>query len=237
MTAALNGKRVLITGGAIRVGAVIAKAFANAGAQVVIHCCRHAEEASQLPAEKILCCDLTEPGAPEKLIADAGPLDILVNNASAYVRTPFLDESDEDVRKMLDINFLAPLSLMKAFARAYSGRDGIIINLLDQAVSGHAPDAFGYLVSKKALADATESAALALAPRIRVNGIAPGPVLPPPGLEHLKMESTLKRVPLQRSVPPEDIAQTALFLATCTSITGAILYADGGQHLFETHHP
>ena len=167
MTAALNGKRVLITGGAIRVGAVIAKAFANAGAQVVIHCCRHAEEASQLPAEKILCCDLTEPGAPEKLIADAGPLDILVNNASAYVRTPFLDESEEDVRKMLDINFLAPLSLMKAFARAYSGRDGIIINLLDQAVSGHAPDAFGYLVSKKALADATESAALALAPRIR----------------------------------------------------------------------
>lgn len=237
MTAALNGKRVLITGGAIRVGAVIAKAFADAGAQVVIHCCRHAEEAAQLPAEKILCCDLTEPGAPEKLIADAGPLDILVNNASAYVRTPFLDESDEDVRKMLDINFLAPLSLMKAFARAYSGRDGVIINLLDQAVSGHAPDAFGYLVSKKALADATESAALALAPRIRVNGIAPGPVLPPPGLEHLKMESTLKRVPLQRSVPPEDIAQTALFLATCSSITGAILYADGGQHLFETHHP
>lgn len=230
-TAGLQGKRVLITGGAIRVGAELVRAFAAAGAEVLVHCRTHTAEAETLPAEKILCCDLTEPGAPERLIAEAGKLDILINNASAYIRKPFTEESPADIQAMLAINFFAPLALMKAFAKSCNP-DACIINLLDQAVLGH-PDAdsFGYLLSKKALAEATECAALAYAPAIRVNGIAPGPVIAPPGLEHLNMQKTLKKVPLRRKVEMEDIARTALFLAQNSSITGAILPVDGGQHI------
>lgn len=227
----MQGKRVLVTGGAIRVGAVLVRAFADAGAEVIVHCRTHADAAAELPASRILTCDLTEPGAPEKLISDAGHLDILINNASAYIRKPFETETQADVQAMLDINFFAPLALMKAFAMTCNP-DACIINLLDQAVSGRTePGSFGYLVSKKALADATECAALAYAPRIRVNGIAPGPVIAPPGLEHLNMEKTLKMVPLNRRVEVDDIAQTALYLATNRSITGTIVSVDGGQHL------
>lgn len=232
------GRRVLVTGGAIRVGAVIARAFADAGAAVIVHCNRSRKEAENLiaalPGEghQIVCGDLTESGVPERIIAESRP-DILINNASAYVRTPFQQEADEAVRAMLDVNFLAPLALMKAFAASVpeTVSDPVIINMVDQAVSGSLPAGFGYLTSKKALADATETAALAYAPRIRVNGVAPGPVMAPPGLEHLQMKTTLQKVPLGRKVEPADIADSVLFLANCRSITGTILYVDGGQHL------
>lgn len=232
------GRRVLVTGSAIRVGAVVAQAFADAGAAVIIHCNRSRKEAETLLASlsgeghQIVCGDLTQSGVPERIIAESNP-DILINNASAYVRTPFREEREDAVRAMLDINFLAPLALMKAFAASVSetNPDPVIINMVDQAVSGIMPGGFGYLASKKALADATETAALAYAPRIRVNGVAPGPVMAPPGLEHLQMKSTLQKVPLGRSVLPQDIADSVLFLAACRSITGTILYVDGGQHL------
>lgn len=228
----LQGKRVLVTGGAIRVGAVLVRAFAEAGAEVIVHCRTNREAAEQLPAGKVLTCDLTENGAPEQLIADAGKLDILINNASAYVRKPFMAEDQADIQAMLDINFFAPLALMKAFAKTCNP-EACIINLLDQAVLGKAdPESFGYLISKKALMDATECAALAFAPAIRVNGIAPGPVIAPPGLEHLNMEKTLKKVPLNRRVEPDDIARTALYLAENRSVSGAIVCVDGGQHLY-----
>ncbi|MBR3708569.1 MAG: SDR family NAD(P)-dependent oxidoreductase, partial [Lentisphaeria bacterium] len=126
----LQGKRVLVTGGAIRVGAVLVRAFADAGAEVLVHCRTNAEAAAELPAARILTCDLTEPGAPERLIADAGKLDILINNASAYIRKPFETETQADVQAMLDINFFAPLALMKAFAMTCNP-DACIINLLD----------------------------------------------------------------------------------------------------------
>ena len=231
-------RRVLVTGGAIRVGAVIARAFADAGATVIVHCRRSRKEAEELLASfpgtghQIVCGDLTEAGVPERIIAESLP-DILINNASAYVRASFRSESHEAVQEMLKINFLAPLAMMKAFAASVSENisDPVIINMVDQAISGSMPGGFGYLASKKALADATETAAAEYAPRIRVNAVAPGPVMAPPGLEHLNMQTTLQKVPLGRPVPPEDIAQSILFLAACSSVTGTILYVDGGQHL------
>lgn len=244
-----DGRRVLITGGAIRVGAVLVRAFAAAGASVVIHCRNSRKEADALCREiggaerghSVVCGDLTQPGMPEKILADAAPVDILVNNASGYVCKPFLEETDSEVRAMLNVNFLAPLSLMKAFAANLAPQRGdldpCIVNLTDQAVTGAAPDSFGYLVSKKALAAATESAALALAPHIRVNAVAPGPVMAPERLKHLNMASTLKRVPLGRAVSVDDVAETVLMLAENRSMTGAVVFVDGGQHLFETHHP
>ncbi len=234
MAPGITGKKLLITGGAVRTGAAIAAAFAEAGAEVIVHARTLPE--SPLPF-RVLTGDLAEPGVPERLIAEAGAPDILINNASVYRRTPFQQESEAEVRRQMEVNFFAPLALMKAFAAAYTGSNGIIINILDQAVAGYAPDAFGYLAGKQALAHATETAALAYAPSIRVNGIAPGPMLPPKGMEHSQMTETLKRVPLKRAVALEDITAAALFLAQNRSVTGTIVYIDGGQHLFETHHP
>ncbi|MBO5959996.1 MAG: SDR family oxidoreductase, partial [Lentisphaeria bacterium] len=142
-----------------------------------------------------------------------------------------VSETLPEISEQMAVNFTAPVLLMQYFAK-FARKPGCIINLLDQAVTRHPDtDAFGYLISKKALAEATECAALAYAPAIRVNGIAPGPVIAPPGLEHLNMEKTLKKVPLNRRVEPEDIAGAALFLAQNRSITGTILTVDGGQHI------
>jgi len=241
MMNSLSGKRVLVTGGAIRVGAVLVRAFAAAGAKVVIHCRNSRAEAEKLLAElggeaaghRIAVCDLTEPDAAEKLIAASGSPDILVNNASTFVRRRFAEETEEEILASLKINALAPIALMKAFAASLpdSVQDAAIVNIVDQAVAGTDPAQFGYLASKKMLADATETAALQYAPRIRVNAVAPGPMIAPPGLEHLQMRNTLTRVPLKRPADPEDVAQTVLFAASCRSMTGAILFVDGGQHL------
>lgn len=242
----LVGKRVLVTGGAIRVGAAIVRAFAEAGAEVVIHCRSSREEAEELlrgiggaeAGHGILCCDLAAPGAPEELIRNAGPLDVLVNNASTFVRKPFDEETEEDILASLRINTLVPIALMKAFAAALAPgkQDAAIVNLADQAVAGPSgPSEFGYLASKKMLAEATETAALQYAPRIRVNAVAPGPSLAPAGLEHLGMRGTLPLIPLKRSIDPEDIAAAVLFCARNRSMTGTVVQVDGGRHLCARH--
>lgn len=240
----LAGKRVLVTGGAIRIGAVLTRAFARAGMRVAIHCFSSRAEAEQLLAELggheaghcVVQADLTREDAAECLLEDAGTPDFLVNNAATFLRKPFLEETREDFSAAFDVNFFAPLTLLKAFARKLraEGRSGAAVNLLDQAVAGRDPDSFSYLLSKKMLKEATETAALALAPDIRVNGVAPGAVLAPKGLEHLKMARTLRLVPLGRAVPPEDIADAVLFLLKNESVTGSILFVDGGQHLYES---
>ncbi len=242
----LRNRRVLITGGAIRVGSFIARAFLEEGAILTIHCRNSRAEAEKLLNEfggetaghSVFQGDLTSCGIASQLIDFAKP-EVLINNAATYIRKPFDLETSGDIQVALDVNFYAPLALMKAFAAQTfpENADPVVINLVDQAVAGYAPDAFGYLLSKKALADATRTAALAYAPRIRVNAIAPGPVLAPEHLKHLNMQSTLKRVPLGRSVPPADIAMSAVYLAGCRSVTGEILFVDGGQHINETHHP
>ena len=106
-----------------------------------------------------------------------------------------------------------------------------VVNILDQAIVKTPRDSFSYSLSKKALAEATRAAALHYAPRMRVNGLAPGPVIPPPGLEHLHMEKTLKTLPLARPVNLHDLSSACIMLATNSSITGATLFVDCGQSL------
>ncbi len=234
----LSGKRVLITGGARRIGAAVAAAFAAHHAHVTIHCNHSKEEAERLCAalggtaagHNVQCADLTEEDVPEQLIRAVRP-DILINNASTFERAPFQEESLDAIRRQLEINFYAPLGLMQSFYRERAGKPGVIINLLDQAITDSGPDDFGYRAGKKLLYEATKSAALSYAPEIRVNAVAPGPVLAPPGLEHLGMKTTLKKVPLARSVSPADIAETIIFLAKTDSCTGSVIFTDGGQSL------
>ena len=234
----IRGASIFITGGAVRVGAAIARAFAREGAKLAVHCNRSAEEAARLITEfggyeaghSVVSCDLADPDSCECLEPFLCQADILINNASTYVRRKLCEESRAEAERQFTVNYAVPVELMKRFARNRS-RPGVIINLLDQGIRYSDADSFSYAISKKALAAATEAAALQLAPEIRVNGVAPGPVLPPVELPYSRMEKILKTVPLGRPIALNDICSACLFLAQNDSITGEILYVDGGQCL------
>ena len=119
---------------------------------------------------------------------------------------------------------------MKKF-QAQKIKEGCIINLLDQRIAKNSIDDGSYTLSKKALAEATCTSALQWAPRIRVNGIAPGAVLPPIGMENSKMKIQISMTPMKTAPTPEEISKTCIFLAESDSVTGQIIYVDGGQHL------
>ena len=231
----IKGKRVLVTGGAVRIGRAISLAFAKAGADVIVHCFNSKDKADELLKElgsrgagKIVC-DLSKPSIAAFIFDEVSPVDILVNNASTFKLNSLADETTEDLTRQIAVNFQTPLELMKEFRRR--SKKGCIINILDQRIVK--PDLSGgsYSLSKKALADATFSAATQWGPDIRVNGIAPGPVFPPVGMENSKMEKTLKTLPLKRPVSIDDLTEAAIFLAKNESITGQILFVDCGQHL------
>jgi len=225
----IKAKRVLVTGGAVRIGRAVCEAFAEAGTQVVIHCNKSLEQAQELlstlpgSGHQVVQCDLNSPAETANLVDRCGQIDILINNASVY----YLDKDDSKAKEQMQVNFSAPVSLMKQFA-AQDLENGCIINFLD-AKETESIDS--YSKSKRALRDATLAAALEYAPKIRVNAIAPGPVLPPVGHKGPGMQKVLKKVPLGKQVPLKDITDTCLFLIQNESLTGQIIYVDGGQHL------
>jgi len=230
----LNGKRVLVTGGALRVGAALSRAFAGAGAQVFIHCRNSREQAGTLASElpgsghAVVCADFSAGagGADELWEKLPAPVDILVNNASCYRLPETLAHLYEQV------NHLAPVRLMERFA-AQKIAEGAAVNLVDQAVLNlHHTEDERYVESRRKLVRATRDFAFRYAKRnLRFNAVAPGPVLPPPGLENSKMEKTLKRVPMGRPVALDDLVSAVLFLAGNSSVTGAVLPVDCGCSL------
>lgn len=219
----INGKRVLVTGGAVRIGHAVCIAFAEAGAQVVIHCNKSLEQAQELlislpgSGHQIVQCDLN---SPDNLLSSCGQVDILINNASVF-RLP---QEQED--QYMQVNYSAPFSLMKQFA-AQGLDSGCIINFLDAKENG----TDSYAQSKQCLYDITLETALKYAPKLRVNAIAPGPTLPPTGLKGPGMQKILKNVPMGKQIPLKDISESCLFLVKNESLTGQIIYVDGGQHL------
>ena len=235
----IKGKNVLITGGAVRIGAVLCEAFAEAGANVLVHYNRSEQAAIKLQEKivakyKVDCrtiqLDLSKIEEIRKVFNNECPVDILINNASVFIRQLLANESSSDEERQFTINFRAPAELMKVFQTQCSG-PGCIVNLLDQRISGVDAESGSYALSKKCLADLTMAAAKQWAPEIRVNGIAPGPVLPPVGLNGEGMTVELENVPLRHPVNLADLAQSCLFLVENESITGHILYVDCGQHL------
>ena len=230
----------LITGAAKRIGAALARAFAQAGWRVVIHCRHSLQSARRLAATlgeanaAVLSADLTQSGAAERLIAEAaaqwGRLDLLVNNASTYRRTPLDDLDEENLRQDFEANFFAPFALMRAFAARR--RPGAILNLLDARIARPDAGSAGYTLAKQSLADATLLAARAWARHgIRVNAIAPGFVRPADGVPLARMARLLRQVPLGRRTTEAELAAAALYLAAAPNLTGQILYVDGGLHL------
>jgi len=237
----LTNTRVLITGGSIRIGRQIALTLAKANARVIVHYNQSEDEAVDLLQEldtiseghELVQADLLIASDRQQLIprllADGKALNCLINNASVYRRCPLTHVISESLREDYEINFVAPFLLMRDFARYCE--EGNIINILDQRVANVDPSAGTYGFAKKSLRDATEAAAVQWAPRIRVNAVAPGIVLPPPGVPFAQMKRLLKYVPMAQNSTPEEIAEACLFLATATTITGQIIFVDGGLHL------
>lgn len=239
----LKNKKTVITGSAVRVGRNMVKTFADRGAKIVIHC--HNSETAGLElleeiggtsaGHSLWKCDLADSAQLEKEAPEIlRGTDILINNASTYIRKKIMVETPEDAKAQWAVNFWAPVLLMQIFASVNTC--GTIINILDQGICRPDETSFSYALSKKTLADATRSAALQLAPDFRVNGIAPGPMLPPAAMPDSKMEKTLRKLPLARPVSLDDLCSGAVFLAENESVTGTILFIDCGQNLCQEPH-
>ncbi len=234
----LENKTVLVTGGAVRIGRAIAIAFAEAGAKLAIHYNRSGKEAESLlkkiggakAGHRIANCEFSDLDAAGSLIQSVGKVDILINNASIYFPCPIAKENMADAERQMEINFRVPLLLMRKF-QEQKIKEGCIINLLDRRIAKTHPDDGSYALSKKALAEATLTAALEWAPRIRVNGVAPGAVLPPSFMKDSTMKKQIAMTPMRKAPTPEEVAKACLFLVDNDSITGQIIFVDGGQHL------
>jgi pteridine reductase len=240
----LAGKTVLITGGARRVGAEIARTLHRAGGNVVVHYRNSAADAEKLAAElngararsaATFACDLLD---LEKLgelcgyvVGRFGALDILVNNASTFYATPIGSITAAHFDDLIGTNLKAPLFLAQAAAPALRRVRGQIINIVDIHALRPLRDHTTYCVAKAGLHMLTRSLAKELGPEIRVNGISPGPVLWPEGQQDDSARAKIiERTILKRMGAPGDIARTVLFFATqAPFVTGQILAVDGGR--------
>ena len=242
----LQGKTALVTGAARRVGAVIARTLHAAGANLVLHYRSSADDATALaqelnglrPASAALAeCDLLEiaslPALVDTAVKEFGGLDILVNNASTFYPTPLGDITQMDWDDLIGTNLKAPLFLAQAAATRFHEAKGLIVNLAD--IHGVKPLRRYpvYSIAKAGLIMLTKSLARELGPHVRVNAIAPGPILwPEEGLDTALQEKIIDRTALKRLGSPEDVARACLFFATeAPYVTGQVLAVDGGRSI------
>jgi NAD(P)-dependent dehydrogenase (short-subunit alcohol dehydrogenase family) len=237
-------KTVLITGAAKRVGRAIARELAQAGYDIAIHFRDSVDDAAALAREvegygrraALVQADLADETAVEAMLPDAigklGPVTALINNASLFVRDEVLDVTREGWDRQLAVNLRAPFVLTQHFARLLPpDADGAVVNMLDQRVWNFTPHFVSYTVSKAGLWTLTQTLALALAPRIRVNGVGPGPILPNDNQSAEQFHTHWSSLPLQRKIEPVEVARTVRFLVESPSVTGQMIAVDGGEHM------
>jgi NAD(P)-dependent dehydrogenase (short-subunit alcohol dehydrogenase family) len=229
----------LVTGAARRIGRALAIAAAQAGYDVAVHHRDSEQEAEETAAAVralgvhacVLGGDLAKD--PQSLIYEArealGPVTLLVNNASVFLDDRLESLTRETWDAHLEANLHAPIALTQAFAA--QGGEGLVVNLTDQRVWRPNPQFFSYSLSKAGLWWATQTMAQALAPRIRVNAIGPGPTLPSIHQKAEDFEAEAGNVPLQRRASPDEIAAALRYLIDAPSVTGQMIAVDGGQHL------
>ncbi len=229
----------LVTGGAVRVGRAIVLALLDAGYRVYVHCNTSLEEARALQAMHpdgvagVVQADLADGVARSRLANGVGDrLDLLVNSAASYEKGPFVDRSDDDLRRVLELNLVAPLALIRLCLPALRAAGGSVINIVD--LGGRHPWV-GYLdhcISKAALETATRALAAELAP-LRVNAVAPGTVSWPAddraGPESEARARLQDKVPRGQIGSPDDVAQAVRFLASAPHVSGHTLVVDGGS--------
>lgn len=237
----LAGGTALITGAGKRIGAAVTSTLARAGMHVVLHYHQSEAEAAAVAAEcrtlgvraSLVQADLRNPEAGETLvaaaIAQAGPLDVLVNSASIFPDDTLDSLTTAAVHENLDVNALAPLYLCRAFAAQQ--RPGAIVNFLDTMMDDYDRKHVPYHLSKRTLYTLTRILAVELAPAIRVNAVAPGLVLPPAGKDESYLAGLAHSNPLQRYGSVAGICEAVLYLLRSGFVTGQVLYVDGGRHL------
>ena len=238
---ALAGRTALVTGAAERLGRAVALALADAGVNVVIHYRRSAEPAETLRTSLVergvraftIRADFERPDEVESLIERAhsasGSIEILVNSASIFTAEPFQELTWESLTRHTEVNAWVPFALTRAFARQVS--KGKVVNFLDAKIAGFDLAHAGYILSKNLLASLTRMSALAFAPNIMVNAVAPGLILPPEGKDESYLAHLAERVPLRRHGDAAEITRAVMFLLESNFITGQTIYLDGGWHL------
>jgi pteridine reductase len=240
----LNGKAAIVTGGAVRLGRALSLALADQGVRVAIHYGSSAGAAEALVGEikargseaTAIQADLSRPGdvraIVERAAAHFGQVDILVNSAAIFEPGNWNDTTETNWDRHFAINLKSPFFLSQAFA-AQVGREraGHIVNVADWRGARPGPDYVAYTLTKAAVIAMTRSLALALAPNIQVNAIAPGLILPPPGRDQAYLESKASQVPAQRVGSPKEIADAMIFLLRSDFVTGDLMFVTGGEHL------
>jgi NAD(P)-dependent dehydrogenase (short-subunit alcohol dehydrogenase family) len=238
----MTDQAALVTGGARRIGRAICLALHRAGYAVAIHAGRSGAEAEALRAEiaraggraAVVRADLADHAQVAGLVAAGaralGPLSLLVNNAASFEPDEIGALEVARFDRQMAVNLRAPLFLSEAFA-AQAPDDAAIVNLLDQRVLKPTPHFVSYTLAKSALHAATRMLAQALAPRVRVNAVAPGPTIPSARQSAEDFSRQSAAVPLGRGPSPEEIAAAVLYLARARSVTGVTLAVDGGQHV------
>jgi len=237
-------KSVLVTGSARRIGRQIALDLAALGWDVAVHCNTSigaAEEVAALVRKAgrrsvIVRGDLADPQVPGRLIAEAsaalGGLTCLVNNASVFDPDEVGSITQESWAQHLDTNLRAPVFLSQGFAQQLpDGAEGNIVSIIDQRVWKLNPKFFSYTASKAALWNVTRTLAQALAPRIRVNAIGPGPALPSVRMDEEEFAKQSRLTLLGRGTSPAEISAALSFILSAPALTGQMIALDGGQHL------
>jgi len=237
-------RTALVTGGAQRLGRAIALALADARFDVALHCHTSRDAAEQTCAAiqakgrraVLLAADLGNEADTAALLpratAQLGPIGVLVNNASRFERDEWHDATRASWDAHIEPNLRAPFVLMQSLARLLPATaEGVVINLLDERVWSLTPHFVSYTVSKAGLWALTQSMALALAPRIRVNGIGPGPSLPNARQTREQFLQQAESVPLRHGAAPEEIARAVIAILALPAMTGQMVALDGGQHL------
>lgn len=235
-------KAALVTGGGKRIGAAFARALAEDGWAVAVHYNSSGKDAEALAGEigggaKAVGADLSDTAAVEGLIGAASnalgaPLSLLINNASLFEEDWAADVDAALWDKHLGVNLKAPALLSSRFAaQVREDARGLVINMLDQKLWGLNPDFFSYTISKIGLKGVTEMMAMALAPKVRVCGIAPGITLPSIHQSAQHFEDVRALNPLERGTEPDDLVRAMRFLIDSPAVTGQTIIVDGGQHL------
>ena len=239
----MKRKKIIITGGATRIGAAIAKSLADYETAIAIHYNKSKKSALKLKKELenlgsevyLLKADLNNLNQTQTLLKLAYKkmkgLNCLINNASIFENDSLHNFTDKSFTKHLNINLKAPAILIQNFKKLLKNSDGNIINIIDQRVEKLTPYFFSYTLSKSSLVTLTKTAAMKLAPNIRVNGISPGPTLKNSRQSETHFKKQWKSVLLKKKVELKNICEGVKFLIKNDNITGEIINIDSGQRL------
>ncbi len=239
----IKNRNALVTGGAHRVGGAVSRALAEAGANVFIHYGRSAEAAEVLADElrslgvRVTTggADLSDPRTAPGLMDQArdalGPISILINSASGFPFDTLEDVTLDAMRATMALTLESPIMLMQAMANQNEGDGGAVVNITDVKTLTPYRKHFSYTVAKGAIDTATRAGAVALAPDIRVNAVALGVILPPPGEGAEYVEDLASRLPLGHAGGVDAVTQAVLHLVENDFVTGEIIRLDGGGHL------